>query len=121
MGATTTPSLSSKSTNGDEHSGELCQGEGICIISSNNETLHFNSSLYEQKELHEALHTCDLEERKDGIYPVHVNFDHAIMGIGGDVSWLPCVYDEFLVKAKEYEYSFWIVPLTQGQNLVKEV
>jgi hypothetical protein len=28
------------------------------------------------------------------------------------ISWLPCVYDDYLVRSNiEYNYSFWIIPL----------
>ena len=74
---------------------------GVCIIPCNydateNATMNFSTSLYSQKQLHKAKHTCDLsfhqkqgecldasESSSDDVY--HVNLDHALMGVGGDV------------------------------------
>lgn len=39
------------------------------------------------------------------------------MGVGGDNSWFPVVYPEFLVKAnKDYRYDVWLLPLQKGDD-----
>ena len=58
----------------------------------------FSALLHNQKELHIATHNHQLEERETGIHPIYVNLDMFSMGIGGDVGWDPCVYDDFLLK-----------------------
>jgi len=74
------------------------------------EPLHFSALLHSASELHEATHTC-----VEGKHPIHINIDHRLMELGGDVSWHPCVYTDYLVKARDFEYSFWILPLRRGQ------
>jgi len=71
-----------------------------------------SAQLHSTRELHKALHTCDLERRKNGIHPVHVNIDHKLMGVGGDNSWFPVVYPEFLVKPDApFHFDIWLLPL----------
>ena len=45
---------------------------------------------------------------------VHLTIDHAHMGVGGDVSWLPCVHDPYLIKPGRFAYSYTLVPLRRG-------
>jgi beta-galactosidase len=66
-------------------------GEGVCIASKRIDatsslpaTFSCSAQLHCTTELHDAMHTCDLERRSDGIHPIHVNIDHAMMGLGGD-------------------------------------
>ena len=49
------------------------------------ESFCFSALLHDGKELHRARHTIDLDVRKDGAHPIHVNLDHKLMGVGGDV------------------------------------
>lgn len=81
-------------------------GSGVLIVGTNGGLLlNFSASLWSQAELRESLHTCDLERRENGKHCVYVNIDHALMGVGGDVSWNPCVYDQFRIKATQsYHY-----------------
>lgn len=59
---------------------------------------HLSALLHSQQELHRATHTHELEERRDGEGIIHCNIDSHLMGIGGDVGWSPCVYDDYLLK-----------------------
>lgn len=52
------------------------------------ESFCFSALLHDGKELHHAQHTTDLEEREDGVHPIHVNLDHKQMGLGGDVRYV---------------------------------
>lgn len=103
------------------------QGEGICFATAhpskttstkpNNSTFHFSAQLHSTQELHEATHTCDLAHRENGKHPVFVNLDHQLMGVGGDVSWMPVVYDPYLVPStQDYQYDVWILPLCVGDD-----
>lgn len=75
----------------------------------------FSALLHSSGELHAATHTCDLKSRRNGDAPIHVNLDHDLMGVGGDVSWFPVVYDEFLVKPRDrFDYGVWLVPVRKG-------
>ena len=59
------------------------RGNGVCIVHEQS-GMNFNASLYSQTEFHLAKHTCDLPVRENRKFPVHVNIDHKIMGVGGD-------------------------------------
>merc|ERR1711865_445605 len=88
------------------------KGSGM-VIASNDEqsTFCFSASLWNQKELHKAKHSIDLEERSNGKNNIYVNIDHALMGVGGDVGWSPCVYEQFRVQANKcYDFSILIIP-----------
>ena len=66
-------------------------GNGICVVSSSEQNggapaeVSFSASLYSQEEFHFATLTCNLPIRAKGDFPVHVNIDHKMMGVGGDV------------------------------------
>lgn len=96
-------------------------GEGFLVASTlpTNALSTFNCSaqLHSINELHQARHTCDLERRENGQHPVHVNIDHKLMGVGGDNSWFPVVYPEFLVKPNnDYRYDIWLLPLQKDDD-----
>lgn len=63
-------------------------GNGFCVVETkaDGEISPFccSAQLHSISELHEAIHTCDLQKRGDGKYPIHVNIDHKLMGLGGD-------------------------------------
>lgn len=63
------------------------QGRGIMVASEEGSTKPINvgASLNSQRELHAALHTVDLEERRNGDGPVFATIDYKMMGIAGDV------------------------------------
>lgn len=62
---------------------------GVLIRPNNkNESFCFSALLHSGKELHQAQHTIDLDDRTDGVHPIHVNIDHKHMGIGGDVRYV---------------------------------
>ena len=58
---------------------------GMMLLADPGSNFCFSTLLYSANEIHDALHTCDLEPRKNGVHPIHVNIDHRIMGVGGDV------------------------------------
>ena len=94
-------------------------GEGVIVRAAggSGECFAFSAGLHTQTELHAAEHTYDLPVRKQGRDPVYVNVDHEIMGVGGDCSWLPCVYPEYLVEpGKEFEFEVWLCPVGKGQS-----
>ena len=101
-------------------------GEGVLVRADGDGeggTFSFSASLHSAGDLDAAKHTHDLEDRKQGAKGsnVHVTLSHKIMGVGGDLSWLPCVYAPYLVDPKEtYEFGFWLCPLARGQSPVKQ-
>jgi beta-galactosidase len=68
-------------------------GDGIGIVTTKpNESLGtfaFSALHYSIPELNAAMHTCDLPDRsEDGKHAIHVNIDHALMGLGGDTRYV---------------------------------
>jgi beta-galactosidase len=53
-----------------------------------------------------SRHGADIRTRET----VQWNIDHRQMGVGGDTSWGRPVHREYTIPAKEYQYSFWLVP-----------
>jgi beta-galactosidase len=43
--------------------------------------------------------------------PVHLNIDHAQMGVGGDNSWGRICHPEYRLQAKTYRYSYLVTPV----------
>lgn len=98
-------------------------GVGICFASDGvhangkRNKFHFSALLHSSSEYHSASHTCDLQKRENGEHSIYMNLDHKLMGLGGDLSWLPCVYDEYLVNTnQEYSFGFWIIPLNERND-----
>lgn len=91
-------------------------GSGLMIV-SNEGLFCFSASLWSQEELHKAKHTVDLESRLNGENDVHVNIDHALMGVGGDVGWNPCVYEQYRVKAnKQYKFRISLISISPDEE-----
>lgn len=80
------------------------RGGGLMLITGDqNSHFHFSALLHSQKELHSATHTYLLQDRRLGENSIYCNVDSHHMGIGGDVGWMPCVYDNYILKSdKEY-------------------
>jgi beta-galactosidase len=89
-------------------------GRGFCIADAcfSGQGFNFSALLHSQKELYETKHTHQLQVREDGQSPIFVHIDTALMGLGGDVSWRPCVHPEYELSPKSrYEFSLLIIPL----------
>lgn len=73
------------------------------------EMFQFSVNTAEQEIIHEALHTSDVPGAGDKVF---VNLDYKQMGVGGDCSWFPCVYEEFKIdpSQKSFEFDFTITP-----------
>ena len=52
-------------------------------------------------------HTTDVPVRPE----VYVNIDYKQMGVGGDNSWGAQTHEEYLIRPKDYEYSYVISPV----------
>ena len=93
-------------------------GRGIGFVADpDGDSINVGATLNSQTVLHHALHTCDLSHRRNGEAPIYAHIDHRLMGVGGDVSWFPVVYPDYLVKPdKDFHYSLWLVPLSEGDD-----
>ena len=49
-------------------------------------------------------HTYDVPQRS----LVNINIDHQHMGVGGDTSWGALPHEQYLIPARNYEYSYII-------------
>ena len=104
------------------------KGAGILIIGDQllNITAHHNlmedfespvrtiGHIYNGKEVINR-HTCDVKERN----LTALNIDYLMMGVGGDNSWGARTHPEYTIPAKNYEYSFRIVPVQKTDDLPK--
>jgi beta-galactosidase len=93
-------------------------GRGLCFVADpGGNNLNVGASLNSQAQLHNALHTRDVGGTKNEDGPIYARVDHLVMGLGGDASWFPAVYPQFLVKPdKEYNFSVWLIPLSEGDD-----
>jgi beta-galactosidase len=78
---------------------------GLLVVAEGKDSFGCSALHHTAMEQEHATHTHNLDVRQDGHHPIHVNIDHQLMGVGGDVSWFPCVYPQFLVKPRPYKYS----------------
>ncbi|WP_443947343.1 glycoside hydrolase family 2 TIM barrel-domain containing protein [Pedobacter sp. AW1-32] len=85
--------------------------------------LSMSASMYTDKNVQTSAHTTDL---KDAGY-LTVNADLIQMGVGGNDSWsdVAAPLDRYQIPAKNYIYSFFLVPLkgdkTEAGNTVKRI
>ncbi|NOY97477.1 MAG: DUF4981 domain-containing protein [Chlorobi bacterium] len=61
-------------------------------------------------------HTTDVKPRN----LTSVNIDYKQMGVGGDNSWGALIHPEYCLTDKEYSYSFSMLPVSSGDNLVEK-
>jgi beta-galactosidase len=101
-------------------------GTGILIIGDQllNITAHHNimedfespvrtiGHVYNGKEVVNR-HTCDVKERN----LTALNIDFLQMGVGGDNSWGARTHPEYTIPAKNYDYSFRIVPIQKNAEI----
>jgi beta-galactosidase len=58
---------------------------GMVVVADFDSSFSCSALLHSADELHHALHTCDLDVRENAMHPIHVNIDHKLLGVGGDV------------------------------------
>lgn len=87
-------------------------GEGLRITSQLPETIGFSAlhnplEDFDQITHNEFRHTNDIV-KKDGVF---ICIDKMMMGVAGDNSWGAKPYPEYSVPAKDYSWSFKIIPV----------
>eukprot|EP00977_Amphora_coffeiformis_P012109 scaffold2989_cov184-Amphora_coffeaeformis.AAC.5 len=96
---------------------ETFAGLLITPPTTDDECVSFGALHYSAPELELARHTFELPYRGDGEDMIHLNIDHRMMGLGGDISWLPAVYPEYCVKPDvSYRFGLWFIPLSKEQD-----
>ena len=85
--------------------------------------LQVSASRSPLQELAAARHSAELTPPEEASRPIHVHLDHLHMGVGGDVSWLPCVYDRYLIPTpkKRLDFALWLVPVPPGKDSLQEL
>lgn len=86
-------------------------GFGLAIMGS--PTFNFSAHDYTDADLLASKITQQLPRG----YVSVLNFDHKIMGLGGDDSWTPRTHTEYLLTDKEYSYSFRLRPFDASTPL----
>lgn len=89
------------------------QGKGLLIEATN--TLSMSIWPYTMENIEYAKHTIDLKETDN----YTLNIDHIQMGVGGDNSWSDAAkaHPEFCLSAKEYAYSFRLIPVNSKKDI----
>ena len=93
------------------------ENEGLLVVADS--LLSINAWPYTEDMINQAKHTNEL---KDAGY-ITLNIDLIQMGIGGNDSWsqVAAPLEKYQVPAKNYAYSFYLVPITvEPEGVYKE-
>jgi beta-galactosidase len=90
--------------------------DGLLIVADS--LLSMSAWPYTQKNIEEAKHTNKL---KPADY-ITLNIDLVQMGVGGNDSWsdVAAPLEQYQIKAKDYQYSFYIVPFNSKNKSAGE-
>ena len=82
--------------------------EGVLIVADS--LLSMSAWPYTEKMINNAKHTNELKEA--GF--ITLNIDLKQMGVGGNTSWndFAAALEKYQIPARNYQYSFWIMPIT---------
>jgi beta-galactosidase len=72
--------------------------------------LNINIQDYSQESLEKSRITYELQ--RGALNYIHIDWQQ--MGLGGDDSWSQRVHPEYRLTQKEYLFSFWLLPISQG-------
>jgi beta-galactosidase len=91
--------------------------EGLLIVADS--LLSMSAWPYTEENIEQAKHTIDL---KDAGY-ITLNIDLVQMGVGGNDSWsdVAAPLEKYQIPAKDYHYSFYLVPYEKGKQLLSSV
>lgn len=84
----------------------LSQTDGTGLLAIGAHTLNFSAHNYTDAALLAAKSSQQIATGGN----VTLHLDHQLMGLGGDDSWTPRTHPEYLLTAREYEYSFRLKP-----------
>jgi beta-galactosidase len=90
-------------------------GNGLIVMGD--PTLNLSVHDYTDADLLQAKTTQNLNRGSVTV----LNIDHQQMGLGGDDSWTPRTHLNYLLTAKEYNYSFRMRPFVSGENTAEIV
>lgn len=95
----------------------LSNGEGIGLAVLGRPLLSVSARNYRDEDLEDVRHHYLLQKRPF----VTLNLDLQQMGVGGDNSWGAQTHPEFRLPAREYGYSYVLVPVSGGLGKVAEL
>jgi len=86
--------------------------EGLLIVADS--LLSMSAWPYTENNIEQSKHTIDL---KDAGF-ITLNIDLVQMGVGGNDSWsdVAAPLEKYQIPAKDYRYSFYIVPYKKGKE-----
>jgi beta-galactosidase len=92
------------------------QQHGLLIVADS--LLSMSAWPFSEAEINRANHTNELHKNKY----ITLNIDLVQMGVGGNDSWsdVSAPIDKYQVPAKDYEYSFYIMPLTEKPEKISD-
>jgi beta-galactosidase len=90
--------------------------DGLLIVADS--LLSMSAWLYTEENIQNAKHTNKLKEA--GF--ITLNIDLIQMGVGGNDSWsdVAAPLEQYQIKAKDYQYAFYIVPFNSKENAAGE-
>jgi len=108
--------------------------QGLGLLAIGERVLSASAWPYKQSDI-DFIAGKDGSESASGLVPVTtkhgaevpmrnlvtVNIDHKQMGVGGDTSWGRLVHEQYTIPAKDYQYTFTLVPFTQAAKSISEL
>ncbi len=93
------------------------QNKGL-LIAHKDQFLQTSAWPFTQENMNNAKRTYELE---DPGY-ITLNIDLLQMGVGGNDSWSPVAapLEQYQIKAKNYKYSFYLIPFSESKNGLEE-
>jgi beta-galactosidase len=91
--------------------------EGLLVVADS--LLSMSAWPYTEENIKNAKHTIDL---KDAGY-ITLNIDLVQMGVGGNDSWsdVAAPLEKYQIPAKDYHYSFFLMPYKKGKELLSSI
>ncbi|MFZ0426686.1 MAG: glycoside hydrolase family 2 TIM barrel-domain containing protein [Acidobacteriota bacterium] len=91
----------------------LSNRQGVGLLAVGQPALNASARNFRQEDLEDVRHYYMMTRRPF----VTVNLDLQQMGVGGDNSWGALPHPEFRLPAKEYSYSYTLVPVEGGAEV----
>jgi beta-galactosidase len=105
--------------------------QGLGLLAVGEQVLSASAWPYKQSDI-DFIAGKDGSESASGLVPVTtkhgaevpirdlvtVNIDHKQMGVGGDTSWGRLVHAQYTIPAKDYQYSFTLVPFSLAASVL---
>jgi beta-galactosidase len=112
----------------------LKNNQGLGLLAVGEQVLNASAWPYKQSDI-DFIAGKDGSESASGLVPVTtkhgaevpirdlvtVNIDHKQMGVGGDTSWGRLVHAQYTIPAKDYKYSFTLVPFNQATRHIAKL